>query len=816
MNFNEQQLSIINDNLFLTEKQALCIIACAGSGKTTTLIQKIIFMINILDCKPEDFYITTFTRNATNVLKKRLLNNLNQEQVDELTIGTFHSIAYSIVLKNNDIVDNKIDIPVDNYLFNYYEFLTENEANLKYKYIFIDEFQDINEIQNLIIKKLFTNAILLVTVGDDQQNIYTFRNTSIKYILNYKSEYNGSYKFLTVNYRSNPAIVALANCVTKYNKNKIDKEMLIGSNEENIKPKLNVFLSEKNEETHVIHRIIDLLELNVPFNEIAILSRTNKKLYKIENTLAKYNIPTKNLETIQDNITHINKNDNDNRIILSTIHGSKGLEFSYVFLIGCVDGHFPLLANDIEEERRLFYVAITRAKKILEISCITYKEFQLPSRFIQEIYIDNKDLLDININMKFDKIKYKSLDENNFVKRNVTSIIKNINYDDIIEMKKLNLLPNYETINYTTEIIHTELKNDIISENKTIITNIDNLFGVFIDVYITRTIQQLTGDIYMYDYLKYDSMLINYSDTLHKSIKMYLNDNNKINNIIKHQIHFKNNDCDLLDEISEDKLLKLYNTIEIIGELKFGLNKSIFENKYLSKNFKKQLMCSYNNFSNKDLNSIDILWDILIVSFIKEIDQGRYAIQYILESLHNCQNKQCSIHKKVNKKNAIENCDDLSNDELKSIGKKVLKNLKIDLIKFDKIKDNKEWFDNVNVYISNLVTSVNKNIHPQTYLKDITSGIHGYSDIVINDEEIMDVKCTTNKKPQLEYLLQILLYMSIYNLNDKRSETKKINKVSIYNPIYGVKYTWTLDDYTIEQQRNLLDYLNNKINNSAK
>ncbi len=83
-------------------------------------------------------------------------------------------------------------------------------------------------------------------------------------------------------------------------------------------------------------------------------------------------------------------------IILSTIHGVKGLEFESVFLIGLNQGKFPLertLENiaDLEEERRLAYVAITRAKKNLFIASTKFDfrgEFMKPSMFIEEMEIE--------------------------------------------------------------------------------------------------------------------------------------------------------------------------------------------------------------------------------------------------------------------------------------------------------------------------------------------------------------------------------------------------------------------------------------------
>lgn len=92
------------------------------------------------------------------------------------------------------------------------------------------------------------------------------------------------------------------------------------------------------------------------------------------------------------------KDDNEPSVSISTIHASKGLEFDYVFLIGLEEGKFPLSraldnADELEEERRLMYVGITRAKKKLYItrakSRFLYgrREDTICSRFIEEMGI---------------------------------------------------------------------------------------------------------------------------------------------------------------------------------------------------------------------------------------------------------------------------------------------------------------------------------------------------------------------------------------------------------------------------------------------
>ena len=111
--------------------------------------------------------------------------------------------------------------------------------------------------------------------------------------------------------------------------------------------------------------------------------------------------------------------ENDNGVTLMTIHSAKGLEFEVVFLIGMEEGIFPHQNSlydpkEIEEERRLCYVGITRAKQRLILTNakrrILYGKEQVnsPSRFIDEI---DKDLLDIPNDRMFEpeKIKIESM-----------------------------------------------------------------------------------------------------------------------------------------------------------------------------------------------------------------------------------------------------------------------------------------------------------------------------------------------------------------------------------------------------------------------
>lgn len=102
------------------------------------------------------------------------------------------------------------------------------------------------------------------------------------------------------------------------------------------------------------------------------------------------------------------KEDGDNdKVTLMTVHAAKGLEFPYVFVVGCEENLFPSAQSintreEVEEERRLFYVAVTRAEKELWLSYANRRmrwgetAFTDPSRFLKELdaqHLDNPELL---------------------------------------------------------------------------------------------------------------------------------------------------------------------------------------------------------------------------------------------------------------------------------------------------------------------------------------------------------------------------------------------------------------------------------------
>jgi superfamily I DNA/RNA helicase len=110
--------------------------------------------------------------------------------------------------------------------------LLKNEKDIakilkdRFKYVLVDEFQDVNSLQVKFIKLLLTEETQLFCVGDDWQSIYGFRGSDVSYIVEFEKHFNPSKVItLNINYRSTQNIVDAGNEVIKHNKFKIDKEI---------------------------------------------------------------------------------------------------------------------------------------------------------------------------------------------------------------------------------------------------------------------------------------------------------------------------------------------------------------------------------------------------------------------------------------------------------------------------------------------------------------------------------------------------------------------------------------------------------------
>ena len=162
----------------------------------------------------------------------------------------------------------------------------------KYTYILIDEFQDINRVQYEIIRMLALPENNLFVVGDDDQSIYKFRGARPEILLGFTKDYpDAKMALLNTNYRSTGAVVRRAEALIKHNERRYDKAMR-ASREMGEEVLVKAFQKPVDQYLKMIREIVDIHEQqNLPWEEIAVIFRTNVQMSGFVEQLMVYNVP---------------------------------------------------------------------------------------------------------------------------------------------------------------------------------------------------------------------------------------------------------------------------------------------------------------------------------------------------------------------------------------------------------------------------------------------------------------------------------------------------------------------------------------------
>lgn len=431
------------------------------------------------------------------------------------------------------------------------------EYSSKFDYIFVDEYQDVNDIQYKFIKAISHVHNNLTVVGDENQSIYAFRGANLENILNFERDFKGAKViYLNQNYRSTKSILDAANHLILNNPQKYKRELL-ATKADDEKVKCYNLMTGDDEAYKVLEIIENLKDSGEKYSDIAILYRTNNQSRAFEDVFVRNSVPyeiiggirfydrkevkdvlaylkllnnpfdsvsferivntprrgvgpktlgdlneyrlvtgkdyfetlsdigtksakqfgedfikirevmndvslselvdivlekseylkelkvSKNpedesrVQNVYEFVSYVKEYENKNpeselsemlneisllsdidqskeedKVVLMTVHSSKGLEFRNVFVVGLEEGLFPSRMSmedekDVEEERRLFYVALTRARDRLFLtsadSRMIYGQtiYSKNSRFLEEI----KDFVEIEDETVKTKVK---------------------------------------------------------------------------------------------------------------------------------------------------------------------------------------------------------------------------------------------------------------------------------------------------------------------------------------------------------------------------------------------------------------------------
>ncbi len=306
------------------------------------------------------------------------INQLKQSisAKDEEDYSFLHNVYMTLDPVYNELLSQQTDLVGIVEHFN--NSCLNKEITPQYDYVLIDEYQDITNLRFEMLKAIryVSPQVKFFAVGDDWQSIYSFTESRLSLFTNFRhlwgdpSGHNAKCPTMAQTRRFNNELVWISNAFIAHDKSLSNKEVVPFSSESKtfveIKPRDNF-----TEECNFIASYIKENNLSHGKNGYSILVRTNSDKKSLE----------------------------EKGLIGDTIHSMKGLEADYVFVLNCNSGNIPFeyegrensfvnrirgasSSSNLNEERRVFYVAMTRAKKGL---FLLYKTNEEKSPFIQEI-----------------------------------------------------------------------------------------------------------------------------------------------------------------------------------------------------------------------------------------------------------------------------------------------------------------------------------------------------------------------------------------------------------------------------------------------
>lgn len=276
----------------------------------------------------------------------------------------------------------------------------------KFSYVIIDEFQDISIGRYQLVKAIKSNnpSCKLFCVGDDWQSIYRFSGCDITLFKEFENYFGFTVKSkIETTYRFHNPLINLSSDFVQKNPNQAKKELRGTSNTQRTEYKIQYSVSDNQDDTRALQNIFNQLLItdeNIGDKEIFILGRYGFDLDRIKNENSVFRIDKVN-EIIFYSITEAGETKKIKAQFM-TVHKAKGLEAEIIIVLNCNSGKygFPsemsddqvlnLLLSEADqfengEERRLFYVAMTRAKE-----CVYFvADTSFKSKFIAELEVES-------------------------------------------------------------------------------------------------------------------------------------------------------------------------------------------------------------------------------------------------------------------------------------------------------------------------------------------------------------------------------------------------------------------------------------------
>tara|TARA_A100001015_G_scaffold109178_1_gene121163 strand:- start:6739 stop:9549 length:2811 start_codon:yes stop_codon:yes gene_type:complete len=663
-------------------------------------------------------------------------------------------------------------------------------------YIFFDEYQDVNPIQNYILSR-FKEKCNIMVVGDDAQSIYKFRGSDIKYIWNFTEDYKPSKTyFLEANYRSTQQVVNFSQEIIKNNHNQFKKEVKSAEDRKGTKPHVLAFNDSNNVDQYrwIAEDIKNRNKNGVSYKDIVILARKNSLLDKIEYQLLSHKIPT---------IKHLGIS------LLDKLHIKDFMAFIVILVNNKSSIHWKrILALHSE-------IGVVKANDILE--------FNPDIRHSIKTLVDQNSFYKRTIGSLDDILK--KIDETNFILEKIKLII--IYLENLWRKNK----STYRTSNIENMIDDTKILLNYISNKSSLEEFINDLYlNKEIDqnfedsVYLT-TIHGSKGLEWEYVYMiDMDSknfpavmpkLFIDEIDEMEEERRLFYvaSSRAKSHLIITYNLNLHPERLTfmspLLKEVDssfyipygvEDNIIPLTGNVskDVMNKLRFeGFNKVrdlVLKLKYQTVGINKQvskfsvLQKLSKNFVNRLVlgNFLDyIISKMILISFPNKVKS------FDLNLIHKHQTFLQSAHNKKVYHNYVDKISDWR-DIMEDI-------YYISSYNYDKDDELKDFIlgHDMYQYLINLSKGLTKFIeknHPKvdkifTHYNITFDTIKGELDLLI-DDHLIEIKSSFFQTCTLGNLSQSLIYGYLIEKKDV-----KINKVSIFNPILGIITSFDTSDF---------------------
>lgn len=388
-----------------------------------------------------------FKKAVVNLISDAKSKNIKPEKFsDFFSFGTNTDVVKNIYIKYEEILVKNNALDFDDLIFKTIELFQKNREILEYysekfKYVFVDEYQDTNDVQYEFIKLIAGKYKNVCAVGDIDQSIYGWRGANISNILNFENDFeNSKIILLEENYRSTQKILDCANELIKNNINRKDKNLWTkkSGGDEIIYKSLQ---NENYEAYEVAENISKLLFDGYKLSDIAVLYRANFQSFPIENALRKNGIKYRMVgglkfydrKEIKDIISYLrlianSKDDNAFRRIINYPKRSIGdvslkklEDYCYINGISLFDGLFEVefldslsskLKNSFESFRDLIfkYIQMMEDLTIVELTKnlledLDFSNFLIETEKESEKKIENLSLFIEELNTNYKEIK---------------------------------------------------------------------------------------------------------------------------------------------------------------------------------------------------------------------------------------------------------------------------------------------------------------------------------------------------------------------------------------------------------------------------